>query len=427
MNWDEKEIFRVIDGIAKVEPGPEATEQALERVRREIVEKGTKRSKFYFKTGRMIMNYRATKFATAAVLIIGVIVGIYFMGGVDKVVLAEVVEKVEQITTFSYRMKMHMSGMEHMPKEGMDMEIHATISSDIGMRMDSYMKGRKASQSYVLLAEGTIITVIPDQKKYMRMKLTDEMLEKMEKESGDPKSILKEFLKLEYTELGRDTIDGIEVEGFEIADPKFTGGVLDNMVARLWVDVETNMPVRMEMKSSGDDGEMQVDVVMDEYEWGIEIDPSEFEPRIPDDYSLMADVKVPSMDGENVVEGLRTFAEMTGGRYPSTMSVLTASKEARQGWKKKRETEGIKGQPSKAELEKFMSVQMIFVFYAQLVQQDKDPAYYGETVTPEDADAVLMRWKIDDGQYRIIYGDLSTEEVSAEKLAELEEATAPKL
>ena len=40
--------------------------------------------------------------------------------------------------------------------------------------------------------------------------------------------------------------------------------------------------------------------------------------------------------------------------------------------------------------------------------------------TTADGNSVLMRWKISDNQYRVIYGDLHTEDVTAEKLAELE-------
>jgi hypothetical protein len=55
-----------------------------------------------------------------------------------------------------------------------------------------------------------------------------------------------------------------------------------------------------------------------------------------------------------------------------------------------------------------------------LMQDKKEPAYYGQSVTPDDAEAVLMRWKISDDQYRVIFGDLSASDVSAEKLAQLE-------
>ena len=60
-------------------------------------------------------------------------------------------------------------------------------------------------------------------------------------------------------------------------------------------------------------------------------------------------------------------------------------------------------------------------FYMMLVQDKKEPVYYGETVGPEDADAVLMRWKISDNEYRIIFGDLSVGNATAEELAALEQ------
>jgi hypothetical protein len=61
-------------------------------------------------------------------------------------------------------------------------------------------------------------------------------------------------------------------------------------------------------------------------------------------------------------------------------------------------------------------------FYGLLQWDKKDPAYYGKTVTPKDADKVLMRWKVSDNEYRVIYGDLHAETVTPEKLAELEAA-----
>jgi hypothetical protein len=48
--------------------------------------------------------------------------------------------------------------------------------------------------------------------------------------------------------------------------------------------------------------------------------------------------------------------------------------------------------------------------------------YYGNVVTPKDADKVLMRWKLSDNEYRVIFGDLHAETVSPERLAELEKS-----
>jgi hypothetical protein len=60
------------------------------------------------------------------------------------------------------------------------------------------------------------------------------------------------------------------------------------------------------------------------------------------------------------------------------------------------------------------------MMYATLEKDGKDPAYYGDKVSAESPKAVLFRWKIDDDTYRVVFGDLRTEDVSAEKLAELE-------
>jgi len=59
-------------------------------------------------------------------------------------------------------------------------------------------------------------------------------------------------------------------------------------------------------------------------------------------------------------------------------------------------------------------------FYMMLTQEKKEPVYYGETVGPDDVEAVLLRWKISDDQYRVIFGDLSAMDVTAEELKELE-------
>ena len=45
-------------------------------------------------------------------------------------------------------------------------------------------------------------------------------------------------------------------------------------------------------------------------------------------------------------------------------------------------------------------------FYETLQADGKDPVYNGPAVTAADADKVLLRWKLDDNQYRVIFGDL---------------------
>ena len=57
--------------------------------------------------------------------------------------------------------------------------------------------------------------------------------------------------------------------------------------------------------------------------------------------------------------------------------------------------------------------------YEHLAQQGKQVWFYGDSIDPQDSWAVLLQWKLDDGKYRVIFADLSTEAVSAEESIKL--------
>ena len=255
-------------------------------------------------------------------------------------------------------------------------------------------------------------------------------------EGMDAREWIKQALSLDYKQLGRDNIDGIEVEGVEIRGRNLGIPPLprrnDEMVVRFWVDIETDLPVRYEAvvfsERSGDWA-----IVADQFQWHEEVDPSIFEPNLPGDYFL-ANVTVPKdgqkvtiKEGAELLDGLRLFAELTDGRYPNSMPVAIV--EGCKAFTKKHggQTEEL----SEKRLEIVETLASSALFHGKLVNspkyvagkpvgKDNDVAYYGGRVRVEDADSVLLRWKVSDNQYRVIYGDLNTENVSAERLAELE-------
>jgi len=57
-------------------------------------------------------------------------------------------------------------------------------------------------------------------------------------------------------------------------------------------------------------------------------------------------------------------------------------------------------------------------FREMLVEKGYDVAYYGSSVTPADADSVLMHWDVSDTERRVIWGDLRIETMSAVQLKE---------
>ncbi len=58
--------------------------------------------------------------------------------------------------------------------------------------------------------------------------------------------------------------------------------------------------------------------------------------------------------------------------------------------------------------------------YEYLAQRVKDVVYYGDSVDPQDSNAVLIQWKLSDGEYRVVFGDLREEIVTAEELIRLQ-------
>lgn len=52
--------------------------------------------------------------------------------------------------------------------------------------------------------------------------------------------------------------------------------------------------------------------------------------------------------------------------------------------------------------------------YEDSTDQDKKVVYYGNSIDPEDSNAVLARWKLPDDKYRVIFANFRTKIVGAE-------------
>jgi len=365
-----------------------------------------------------IMKNPISKLAAAAVIIIGVLIGLWAIGP-SSIALAQVLEQLEQIKTYAYKMKMNMANVPGMPaNQGVNLEMEVVIAKDIGMLTTSHVGDRPVGETYVVLDEKAIVSIMANQKQYLRIKLTDEIFEKMLKENGDPRALVKQFTENEYTELGRSIVDGIEVEGFESNDPNIVEKILGNVVGRIWIDTATKLPVRCEIEVKSDSGETMMDMTVHDFEWDIEVAPDFFVLTIPEDYKLVAELDL-SADEKYHLEILGLFAELTGGKYPSELTVVKVMEEFQNAM-----IENFGHPMTEAEqpetIQKIMSLQMTGAFFTHLASEGREPAYYGATVTAEFPHAVLMRWKTDAGTYKVIFGDLSVREVMAEELEQLE-------
>lgn len=386
----------------------------------------------------IIMKSKIAKLTAAAAITLAVLAGIHQIGGPD-VALADVLERVERVHTFMYKMKLTVVGRTMWNTPARDTEQRGTniVSADYGMKMemtitDANSGEQTTQQIYVLPEEKAMFMIMLDQERYARMEFDDNLLARMKRQSNDPRELIRQILKCQYTELGRSVIDGVEVEGFQTTDPAFYGWAIGESVkVSVWVDVETRLPVLTQMDLKIDE-DTHVHGVIYDYQWNIHVDEAEFEPVIPENFQAFLtndSIKVVSPSLEGAVEGLKLFLEFTG-KYPRNIdrtSLMKQVDELRVGVSaaahRFRETLRWAGSEEKrmeALIEVMRPVQTLRMFYAMQVQDGNDPAYYGDEVTPEFPHAVLMRWSVEHGNYRVILGDLSVAEVTADELAELE-------
>jgi outer membrane lipoprotein-sorting protein len=404
--------------------------------------------------GRIIMRSPITKLAVAAVIIIAVLTGIYVITGKPPAVTccawAELANRVEQIKTFVF--STHSRQSEGHPK--LELDSRQFISSAYGYKMEAFDDdGNLVLQDYLNFNDKTETTVSPKEKEYTHKILTDKEWESVKKLYEDPRHIVTIFMSGTgpFKDIGKDVINGVEVRGIQVVPT----GSYHNCVGKIWIDVRTELPVRIEVEGEQDvgSGKLGISRVFDEFEWDTELDPSVFEPNIPADYK----VEGSGHEEANTIEGLRSYAELTKGRYPTSMD---GDKIAQEIWRLFGEhfnleevnelyignsvfnihsdfdisnnghTLNIHPNPDRIgkvneqmqhKLQKLSDLLYEpFLFYTQHENEGNTPVYYGDKVTAEFGDSVLMRWKVSHKQYRVIFGNLTVKTVSADELAALE-------
>ena len=271
----KNDLNRILSGLGGDQTPDDVRRMAEElagRLRQELIQTRQHKHSFW---REYIMRNRIAQLAAAAAIIAVVSIGLYHLGVSPdgaSVAWGEVLAKVENAPTVTYKMRLTMNDPQG--RQVVD-ESDIYVDQRQRCRVDSYMDGRLHTIKYLVPARKAFVMVQPQLKRYMEGTLSDmEAAEMLEQQ--DPRRFCPQVLAGDYSKLGRSEIDGIEVEGIEAP--------LENQTLRLWVDVKTNWPVRIEV--DGKFGQHQSShMVMDHFQWDAEIDPGVFEPNIPADYA----------------------------------------------------------------------------------------------------------------------------------------------
>ena len=396
---------------------------------------------------RLIMRSPLTKLAVAAVVVLACVIGVSLWRSTGSgIALADVLAQVEKARSVRWVSRFRMSsdaapGRPASPEE----RVTFLFSRDWGQtvireRTDPNGGQTPLAEIYFSLQKKIGTFINHPAKTYTRTELDDAVFQRAREimsQATDEGTYVKRIMKCKHESLGRSTIDGVEVEGFRTTDPNIGGfpGIVNPQVeGKIWVDVKTRMPVRSESLGSGvarTGGRISMHEVLDHFQWDLPLTAAEFEPpAVPNGYVVVADNLLGPITEEGTIQGLKQCVELLG-KYPGDAIIalpggIQSALDGSDSPAATRLKEELKGLTEQDRVNRLMEVgiplRRVDRFVNGLNAQGKAPAYYGKTVTPKDADKVLLRWKLSDSEYRVVFGDLHAQTVSPERLAELEKA-----
>jgi len=228
------------------------------------------------------MHSMIIKPAIAAAVLLAVFLGIGYLDH-SGVAWSQVTDHVQQARAFMFRLRTVQAHIET-PDAEVEGQAQWTVylSKQYGFRMDIEGEGPQGGTGmvswYVPAEQDSLTMVIPQEKQWMQLPYSPEQAERdaRQNQDKDPALYIQQFMAHGYRELGQKEMDGHVVEGIEVQDPP-TSGELEQAVGRLWVDVDTELPLLIEIE--GIAGTRRVQWIMD-FRWDDAVDPAVFEPDL---------------------------------------------------------------------------------------------------------------------------------------------------
>ncbi len=231
--------------------------------------------------------------------------------------------------------------------------------------------------------------------------------------------------------LERRTISGLNARGFEAeiadVDPDFWAGK-----ARVWVD-DGARPVEVEYEFQLDGEEIQMR--LHSIHWNAPIDDELFDANALQrrlgrrGYTQVTAPKARPLPErmQALRAALQTYASLSGGSYPAVESVYPQVLRQRMFL-----LAGIDpDRPSEEQVSSGQYARILdagnngFPVLSTLLTQSFDAAYNGDKIASSDSDGVLIRWRLDDGTYQVIYGDLRDAVLTSEQLSAVDPEFEP--
>jgi len=312
---------------------------------------------------------------------------------------AEVIETVRKATTSQFRLRDMGSG---------NVEARQAYS-DKGTSHRTFEDGNLTEAMFVDFDKGQVVYLAYPLNLAAKMTMSDELIQDFHEH--DPAKTFDFLQEYEFEELGSRRIDGRRAVGIRVTDGRFLAERMERAELELWVDPDTKLPIRFDVRGEIEGGSRTKHVRFYDFRWNEPLPDDEFNPEIPRGFRLIDGIDL-AVDEEHCIDGLRIFADVVG-RYPSTLAYESLKSELWSSPQARRRNVGDM-------VVDMFRIRTASTFYGQLIKDEMSVVYFGHTVRPGDNDKVLLRWKTGDDQYRVVYGDLHAETVTGGELLELE-------
>ncbi len=349
---------------------------------------------------RWIMATHTRRLTAAATVAAAVFMVIFLRGpGTSFDAWAEVLDTVQQATSAHFRIK--------------DMDNRDTHARQVysagGTSHRTYENGELVEALFVSFDDRELVYLAYPLKIAARMTMDEAMLD--DYRTHNPSQTFNFLADYEHDDLGRRRIRGRRVAGIRVTDARFLAERLDHAELELWVDPDTRLPVRFDVRGETADGNRSRHVRYQDFRWNEPVAADEYTPDIPDDFEVTEGIHL-QVDEQHALESLRLFVDVVD-RYPSSLSYESLKAEL---W---RSFDGSYRQIGRMVLKMFQ-IRLVSSFYGKLVEDEREVVYFGDQVRPGEGQRVLWRWREAPDRYRVVFGNLRTETVSGERLLELE-------
>ena len=262
-----------------------------------------------FEIWRFIMESKVTRYSVAAVVALAAVLVLFGPFGTPKnggVVLADVQKKVAGIETIILRGTKTFTNPDEPDRifefDGIKckFDIVRYQSTRYGVVEEGYAEGKLIYRATFNIPENQTLILFPKYKKYLKFASMDAMAKVMEIFTT-PNGIIDLLIAGGAKNLGRDKIDGIEVEVFEFEDTEPLEPIkellpravfnIQSFKGKVWIGIKEQLPVQIE----GDlvigksfttmFHELNLHEVNTMGEYNIELDEDIFDTNPPEDYT----------------------------------------------------------------------------------------------------------------------------------------------